>query len=153
MVLTIISSTDTFKWSHHHTYHQIGEMSVSMGKTEFALEVFKEALKENPSYIPSLEQIADLNFKASRYKESLKYAKKLVKIKPDRTEYWRFVAVNEYLNGNEGVAISITETVLNIMDGETYFDSLSVKSIRLPERSSNLQNTDVDNNKIDGESD
>lgn len=79
--LIYISAKDPTHWSHHQTYHQIGEMSLALNNKKFALKAFKLALSEKRDFIPSLIMVVKINIELGNNAEAASYLKKLLQEK------------------------------------------------------------------------
>lgn len=112
-ILSWISLSDSTKWHHHQTYHQIGEMSIALNNQDFASVAFEFALDEKPDYLPSILKLAIISYNLGRYEISEKLYRRALLIRPNDNELWRRLILTLNALGKIDEASVIKGNMLN----------------------------------------
>jgi GT2 family glycosyltransferase len=89
---------------------------ISKDKLKKSLEIYKEILKEDPSFYPALEGVADRLFTLRKYEEAEKYFKKMISINPYRYSTFIRFAENQLYQNKYSEVKSLLECALLIAD-------------------------------------
>ena len=103
--------SDRTEWSHHLTYHQMGEMALTAGNEEMAMEAFRAAVQEEPAFFPSIEMLARIRFQRREYREAARWYQRASGLRPSHRRYWEGLAASMHCSGDPDGALRITRAV------------------------------------------